>query len=136
MTTPDPVSWLLIEPGWTVESADGEQIGRVEEVTGDSNADIFDGLSIALGLLKHPLYVASENVGEIVDGRVRLKLDRAAIDQLGEFDEPPVQEEISGEKASLVQRAEGMVEGRPNERLERVPLTRRMLEWFGRTGRR
>lgn len=135
MTTPDPVSWLMIEPGWTVEAAGGEQIGRVEEITGDSNADIFDGLSIALGVLRRPLYVASENVGEIVEGRVRLTLDRAGVDRLGEFVEPPAQEEISGEKASLLERTEGAVE-QPGVRPGRNTLMRRLLEWFGRAGRR
>src|SRR5206468_9555155 len=42
-----PVSWFLIEPGWTVEAADGSELGHVEEVTGDSNADVFDGLTVA-----------------------------------------------------------------------------------------
>ena len=69
-----PVSWLLVEPGWRVEAADGTEIGRIEEVTGDSGADIFDGLSIASSLFAHPQYVPAEQVGEIVDGRVRLKL--------------------------------------------------------------
>ena len=41
MTT--PVSWFLIEPGWRVEAADGSELGHVEEVTGDSNVDVFDG---------------------------------------------------------------------------------------------
>lgn len=135
MTSPDPVSWLMIEPGWTVEDAAGEQLGRVEEVTGDSNADIFDGLSIALGMTKQPLYVASENVGEIVDGRVRLTIDRAAIERLGRYTEPPAQEEISGEKASLLERAEGGFE-QPGVRPGGNTLTRRVLEWFGRAGRR
>ena len=135
MTTPDPVSWLMIEPGWTVETADGEQLGRVEEVTGDSNADIFDGLSIALGMTKQPLYVPAESVGEIVEGRVRLTLDRAAVDGLGKFTEPPAQEEISGEKASLLRRAESAVE-QPGVRPGGNSLTRRVLEWFGRAGRR
>ena len=43
----DPVSWLLIEAGWKVLAADGSEVGKVDEVTGDSNADIFDGLAIA-----------------------------------------------------------------------------------------
>ena len=37
----DTVSWLLIEAGWTVLAADGTEVGKVDEVTGDSNADIF-----------------------------------------------------------------------------------------------
>jgi hypothetical protein len=46
----DPVSWLLIRPGWRVHAADGSEVGRVEEVTGDSSADIFDGLAIAFSV--------------------------------------------------------------------------------------
>ncbi len=50
----DPVSWLMIEPGWKVEAADSEEVGRVEEVLGDSTIDIFDGLSIASGMFARP----------------------------------------------------------------------------------
>ena len=70
--TSDPVSWLMIEPGWRVESADGEDVGRVEEVAGDSGADIFDGLAIAFHFLGRQHYVPAEQVGEITDGTVRL----------------------------------------------------------------
>ena len=31
----DPVSWLLIEPGWEVVDANGERIGKVDEVLGE-----------------------------------------------------------------------------------------------------
>ena len=130
-----PVSWLLIEPGWRVEDAEGGELGHVEEVTGDSNADIFDGLSVSASALDRPKYVPAEQVGEIVEGRVRLKLDGAAFAGLGEFEEPPVQDEIEPEKASLYERAETRA-APPVERAERVGLTRRVLEWFGRAGRR
>ncbi|MGH3003581.1 MAG: hypothetical protein ACRDM1_13130 [Gaiellaceae bacterium] len=131
----DPVSWLMIEPGWKVEASDGEEVGRVEEVTGDSNADIFDGLSIARGIAKGQQYVPAEHVGEIVDGCVRLTIDRAQIEGLVAFEEPPVQDRVSPEKASLAQRADTLV-APAVERPERVGLTRRVLEWLGRTGRR
>ncbi len=62
----DPVSWLLIEPGWQVVGPGGESVGRVDEVLGDRETDIWDGLTVSGG------YVAAERVGEIVDGRVTL----------------------------------------------------------------
>lgn len=130
-----PVSWYMIEPGWRVEAADGTELGRVEEVTGDSNADVFDGISVGVSMLAHPRYVPSELVGEIVDGRVRLTLDLAAFEQLGEFTEPPEQETVEPERASLLQRAETFA-APPVERGERVGLVRRALEWLGITGRR
>jgi hypothetical protein len=68
----DPVSWLVIEPGWEVVGADGESIGKVHEVLGEPEADIFDGLQVASGVLGETKYVPAEEVGEIVEGRVQL----------------------------------------------------------------
>lgn len=131
----DPVSWFLIEPGWRVDDAAGDEVGRVLEVSGDSNSDIFDGLAIALSALDKPLYVPSEQVGVIVDGRVRLQLDRAAIQQLAEYKEPPVEEEIESEKASAALRVDTKVVS-PSTHPSSIPLLRRILLWFGLTGRR
>lgn len=132
----DPVSWLMIEPGWKVVGADGDELGRVEEVTGDQETDIFDGLAVAGGLLGRPSYVPSEQVASIVEGTVTLKLDRAAFDALREYREPATAERIEPEQASVLQRAESAVRGGPNIRGGRIPLLRRILLWFGRTGRR
>jgi hypothetical protein len=68
----DPVSWLLIEPGWEVVGADGESVGKVHEVVGDPERDIFDGLQVTSGLVGGSDYVPSEQVGEITVGRVQL----------------------------------------------------------------
>jgi hypothetical protein len=68
----DPVSWLLIEPGWEVVGADGESVGKVHEVLGDPDRDIFDGLQVTDGLLGDPQYVPAEEVGEIIEGCVQL----------------------------------------------------------------
>ncbi len=130
-----PVSWFLIEPGWVVESSDGAELGHVEEVTGDSNADVFDGITVGASMFARPRYVPSEQVGEIVEGRVRLKLDSAAFEQLGEFKEPPEQRIIEPDKPSLAQRLDTEV-APPVTRPERVPLARRALEWLGRVGKR
>ena len=43
----DPVSWLLIEPGWTVYDAAGKKVGKVKEVLADEQTDIFHGLTVA-----------------------------------------------------------------------------------------
>lgn len=83
---PDPVAWLVVERGWEVVSSDGDKVGTVDEVLGDPNADIFDGLAVALGLLRKPKYVPAERVGEIVEGRVTLELTKAEFDALDEYD--------------------------------------------------
>lgn len=132
----DPVSWLMIEPGWRVEAADGTEAGRVEEVTGDSGADIFNGLAIALSLLGAQRYVSADEVAEITEGTVRLTLDRDAIERLPGFDEPAEELEVSPEKASLLQRVETRDVLRPTTRAHRVSLLRRALEWLGLAGKR
>jgi hypothetical protein len=79
----DSVSWLMIEPGWKVLAADGSEVGEVDEVAGDSSIDIFDGLAIATSAFGKPRYVPAEQVGEITEGTVRLKLTREEVDRLG-----------------------------------------------------
>jgi uncharacterized protein YrrD len=72
----DPVSWLVVEPGWEVVGVDGESIGKVHEVVGDPEADIFDGLQVTAGLLGETRYVPAEEVGEITEGRIQLTAGR------------------------------------------------------------
>jgi uncharacterized protein YrrD len=88
----DPVSWLLIEPGWKVVTADGKEVGEVREIVGDTGVDIFDGLVVVKGLLRKPRYVPAEEVGSIYEGRVELKLSPDEFDKLGDYDEPPASE--------------------------------------------
>jgi uncharacterized protein YrrD len=82
----DPVSWLVIEPGWKVVAADGSDVGRVEEVVGDEENDIFNGLAVNTGMLGKPKVVPSENVAEIVEGEIRLDLPAEAIDSLDDHE--------------------------------------------------
>jgi hypothetical protein len=85
---PDPVSWFVIERGWEVAGGDGSKLGTVEEALGDPERDIFDGLSIATGLLGKPRYVPAELVREIVEGTVRLSIGQDELERLEEYDEP------------------------------------------------
>jgi hypothetical protein len=62
----DPVAWLVIEPGWEVVDASGKRVGKVDEVLGDREADIWDGLTVSGD------YVPAENVASIVEGRITL----------------------------------------------------------------
>ena len=67
---PDPVSWKVVEQGWKVLDEQGEEIGHVQEITGDPEADIFDGVEISHGVLSQTEYVPSERVVEIREGEV------------------------------------------------------------------
>ncbi|MGH2934373.1 MAG: DUF2171 domain-containing protein [Gaiellaceae bacterium] len=90
----DPVSWLMIEPGWKVYAADGSEVGAVDEVAGDDGHDIFDGLAIATTAFGKPRYVPAEQVGRIEEGAVRLALTREQVEALGEYREPATSAEI------------------------------------------
>ena len=76
---PDPVSWMVIEEGWPVVDVDGNDVGRIDEVLGDEAADIFNGLQILKGVIGKQTYVPAEQVGEIVEGRVTLRLTKDQI---------------------------------------------------------
>jgi hypothetical protein len=100
----DPVAWTVIEKGWKVFDAEGDEIGRVDEITGDENVDIFDGLTVSHGILAKPKYVPSENVARIVEGEVHLSLSRAAVVALQDYATEPVEEEIIPERSTWYQR--------------------------------
>lgn len=98
----DPVAWNVIEPGWKVIDSEGEEIGRIAEVTGDEGADIFDGIAVSEGILSgKKRYVPSEQVGQIVEGAVHLTVPAA---QLTDFTEPAPEEQVIPESSTWYQR--------------------------------
>jgi hypothetical protein len=98
------VSWLMIEKGWRVIASDGGALGHVDEITGDSAEDIFDGLAVDPSLREGPRYVPSDLVGEIRQGVVKLTVTDAQFERLERFKEPPESIEIGPEGASRSQR--------------------------------
>ena len=72
MTASDPVSWLVVEPGWRVVDRDGKELGKVDEVLGDRELDIFDGLNVKRGLLAGVEYYPADAVREIREGEISL----------------------------------------------------------------
>jgi hypothetical protein len=97
----DPVSWLVIEKGWSVVGRDGSELGTIHEVVGDSGTDIFNGLAVSPGLLRSPRYVPAERVGTIVEGRVELDLDREGFDRLGDHGDTPPSAQIRPDTTDL-----------------------------------
>jgi sporulation protein YlmC with PRC-barrel domain len=86
----DPVAWTMVEQGWNVLANDGDEVGKVSQVLGDPEADIFDGLAVGAGtVLDRPLYVPSEKVGEIQEGTVRLTIDAEDYGRLDPYEPPP-----------------------------------------------
>jgi hypothetical protein len=75
-----------VEPGWDVVDSAGESVGRIDEVLGDKNRDIFDGLAVSTGLVGKPKYVPAERVGEIQEGRVQLEMSGDEVERLDPYD--------------------------------------------------
>ena len=97
----DPVSWLVIERGWTVVAADGAQVGTVHEVVGDTGKDIFNGLAVSPGLLRSSRYVPAERVRSITEGRIELDVTSEDFDRLDEHGEQPPSAEIRADTTDL-----------------------------------
>jgi hypothetical protein len=85
---PDPISWLVLEPGHPVVTSDGKELGTVQEVLGDQTVDIFDGLTVTAGLGARNRYVPAELVESIDTDAVRLGISQDRVAELDDL-EPP-----------------------------------------------
>jgi hypothetical protein len=83
-----PVSWKAIERDAEVVASDGEQVGRVVEVTGDPEADIFNGLVVSLGTLGKHRYLPAERVRGIWPRRVEVEATAEELRALPAYEEP------------------------------------------------
>jgi hypothetical protein len=108
--TGDPVSWLVVERGWKVVASDGSEVGRVDELVGDTGQDIFDGLTVSSGVMGRPRYVPAERVRSITEGRVELDLGPEEAERLPAYEEPAPSERIVPEE-SLWQRIRRVFRG-------------------------
>jgi hypothetical protein len=76
-------SYLTLEKGTEVVSADGERVGVVEHVLMDAENDIFDGLVVDVRLGPGGLhFVDAPEVGEIRTDAVELKIPAAEVERL------------------------------------------------------
>ena len=85
----DLVSWRVIERGWSVVDSEGTEVGKVDQITGDVEQDIFDGLTIGDGgtVLTRPKYVPAERIVEIREGLISLDLAPGEAAQLEAYTE-------------------------------------------------
>ena len=88
MTTEPPVSWKAIERDAVVVYSDGEESGRVAEVTGGPVAANFNGLVLSLGTLGKPRYLPAERVRGIWPQRVEVDATPDELRALPAYEEP------------------------------------------------
>jgi hypothetical protein len=87
VTAEAQVSWKAIEGDAVVVTADGSEAGRVVEVAGDRDADIFSGLVVRAGALDTKRFLPAEQVAAIWPRRVQVDLTADAVAALAPFEE-------------------------------------------------
>lgn len=76
---------MALEAGTAVYSSDGEEVGRVEHVLADADADIFDGIVLDTSVLPGGhRFVDAPQVGEIHERGVVLAVSAADAEKLPE----------------------------------------------------
>ena len=80
-----PASYEVLSRGTPVYSTDGYELGTVDHVLADENADIFDGIVISQHHLgRGHRFADADEVERIYERAVVLKLDRAGSEGLPE----------------------------------------------------
>jgi sporulation protein YlmC with PRC-barrel domain len=101
------VAWKAIESDAQVFSTEGQAVGKVAEVVGDYDADVFTGLAISHHALGRKHFVEAEHVRGIWADRVELDLTKDEIDRLPEHTAPPVIRVDPGEPGGFFRRLFG-----------------------------
>jgi sporulation protein YlmC with PRC-barrel domain len=79
----EPSSYLSLGKGADVYTSDGEKVGKVEHVLAVPEDDIFDGIVLDTSVLPGGhRFVDADQVEEIFERGVLLKIDRAAAEKL------------------------------------------------------
>jgi hypothetical protein len=82
------ISWKTIEKGARVIASDDQELGKVAEIAGDTEADIFSGLVVSLSRLSSNRFLPSERVTGIWPDRVTTSIASDEVESLAEYEEP------------------------------------------------
>ena len=94
----EPSSYLNLTKGAECYTCDGEKVGRVEHVLAAPDEDIFDGIVLDTSVLPGGhRFVDADQVEEIFDRGVLLKIDRRGADQLPEPSPNPATMEVTAD---------------------------------------
>jgi uncharacterized protein YrrD len=97
----DPSSYLALDKGADVYSSDGEKVGKVEHVLAAPDEDIFDGIVLDKSILPGGhRFVDAEQVQEVFERGVVLKIDRQAAESLPEPSANPATMEVGPDDLS------------------------------------
>jgi uncharacterized protein YrrD len=114
-----PSSYLVLADGVPVYSSDGRELGKVQHVLAEPDADIFDGFVIDTSVLPGGhRFVDAPEVEEIFERGVVLKIDAAEAERLPEPSENPGALEVGADdmvppgKHAKLRRAWDLISGK------------------------
>jgi hypothetical protein len=94
----EPSSYLNLGKGAECYTCDGERVGEVEHVLAAPDEDIFDGIVLDTSVLPGGhRFVDAEQVEEIFERGVLLKIDRQEADRLPEPSPSPAVMEVTAD---------------------------------------
>jgi uncharacterized protein YrrD len=97
----EPSSYLALGKGADVYSSDGERMGKVEHVLAVPEDDIFDGIVLDTSVLPGGhRFVDADQVEEIFERGVLLRIDRQVAESLPELGENPAALEVTPDDLS------------------------------------
>jgi len=70
--TGQPIAWVALNSGTPILSADGRELGRVQDVIADRQKDIFSGVTFSDGALSGTRFIPAASIGSITDDEVRV----------------------------------------------------------------
>ena|SRR5689334_18659207 len=112
----NPISYLALAEGTPVFGSDGVEVGHVAHVLADDEEDVFDGIVIAHGL-GHHVFADADEVADIHEGGVRLRVTGAEAEHLPRPSENPAVMEVDpsdtvpGKLSSKLRRAWDLLSG-------------------------
>jgi uncharacterized protein YrrD len=94
----EPSSYLALRKGAECYSCDGERVGKVEHVLAAPEEDVFDGVVLDTSVLPGGhRFVDADQVEEIFDRGVLLKIDRQTAESLPEPAANPAVMEVTAD---------------------------------------
>jgi uncharacterized protein YrrD len=79
--TGQPIAWMALASGTPIVTADGTELGRVDEVIADRQKDIFSGITFSDGVLSGDRFVPAASIESITTDEVRLSVSSEEAEQ-------------------------------------------------------
>ena len=78
------LAWTDVQEGWRVLASDGSDVGKVKQLVGDRESDIFEGFEVDVQTIGPDRFVSFEHVVGIAEGHIRLDLSPDQVHALPE----------------------------------------------------